>query len=711
MRHHPPPIATPSRLVPDLLPRVDELFENLPAGVVIHDSEGRVVRANGLACQLLGHRADDLIGAEASGSFWDFVHDDGSPMLPSAYPVNRVLRSLCRLSDQVVGVPGLPDGRIRWLLCNAYPELGDDGLLRVIVCFTDCTQLKYAEQSMQKAEERLRLVLQGSSDAAWDWDLVTGELYYSARWWEMLGYAPGEPGSDAGLWSRLAHPDDRARLDAFVPELLASERHSYAIEFRLRHRAGHYVPVLSRGYVLRDPAGKATRIAGTNTDLSERKKTEQHIYELAYFDHLTQLPNRRLLVERLEAALARSSSAGEYGAVLFIDLDHFKLVNDTMGHDSGDQLLRQVADRLRRVAADAGLLSRFGGDEFLLAQEHLGHCAAAARVRAAETGRAILELLAEPYRLPGRSCSCTPSIGIALFGAGVDRTDTVLKHADLAMYRAKADGRNTMRFFDPAMQADAERQATLQEALRDALAQRHFVLYCQPQFGRDGRLCGAEVLVRWQHRERGLVGPNEFIGLAEESGLIVPLGRYVLEESCRALARWAADPVLGALKLAVNVSVHQLREADFPQTVAAILADTGARPDRLWLELTESVFADDTAALIECLQRLRGQGLQLALDDFGTGYSSLSYLQRLPLAALKIDRCFTRDLLSAPDGTPIVDAIVALSRKLGLQIIAEGVEAEVQRDYLLACGCDALQGYLLGAPMPIAAFESRYRDA
>jgi len=284
----------------------------------------------------------------------------------------------------------------------------------------------------------------------------------------------------------------------------------------------------------------------------------------------------------------------------------------------------------------------------------------------------------------------------------------LLKHADLAMYRAKADGRNTMRLFDPAMLADAEREASLQESLRLALAQDQFVLYCQPQFDRAGQLCGAEVLVRWQHPERGIVAPNEFIGLAEKSGLIVPLGQYVLEESCRALARWAGDPVLGALKLSVNVSVHQLRESDFAQTVAKVLTLTQARAGRLWLELTESVFAENPEALIERMQALRDQGVQLALDDFGTGYSSLSYLQRFPLTALKIDRVFTHELLASPSGTPVIDAIVVLARKLGLQIIAEGVEYEVQRDYLLDCGCDALQGYLLGKPMPLASFENLY---
>ena len=709
MRYHPRSIVVPPRASPTMLPRIDDLFDRLPAGVVIHGPRGRIVSANQLACRLLGHSHIELIGAESTANVWHFVDDDGTPIPPSEFPVNRVLRSLEALSDQVVGVPGLPDGKVRWLLCNAYPEFDDkDELMHVVVCFTDCTALKYAEQSMQQAEERLRLVLQGSTDAPWDWNLLTDEAYYSDRWREMLGHPPGPQTGDGGFWIRMAHPDDQARLAAFIPDLLAGHDQKFAIEFRLRHRDGHDVPVLARGYVLRDAQGKAVRMSGTNTDLSERRKTEQHIYDLAYLDHLTGLPNRRLLLEKLEQVLRCSRASGRFGALLFIDLDNFKLLNDTLGHDSGDQLLRQVADRLRSVAPDQRLLSRFGGDEFVLALEDLGQTAAQASARAAETSRVILQLLAKPHALPGKMCFSTPSIGIAVFGGGIDQVDALLKHADLAMYRAKADGRNTMRLFDPAMLADAEREASLQESLRLALAQDQFVLYCQPQFDRAGQLCGAEVLVRWQHPERGIVAPNEFIGLAEKSGLIVPLGQYVLEESCRALARWAGDPVLGALKLSVNVSVHQLRESDFAQTVAKVLTLTQARAGRLWLELTESVFAENPEALIERMQALRDQGVQLALDDFGTGYSSLSYLQRFPLTALKIDRVFTHELLASPSGTPVIDAIVVLARKLGLQIIAEGVEYEVQRDYLLDCGCDALQGYLLGKPMPLASFENLY---
>jgi diguanylate cyclase (GGDEF)-like protein/PAS domain S-box-containing protein len=626
--------------------------------------------------------------------------------------VNAVLRTGAKVSDLVVGVPRPAAGDVRWAICNAYPERDDHGLVhRVIVCFTDCTALKYAEQSLHKSEERMRLALQGSTDAPWDWDLVSGELYYSARWWEMLGYAPGEHAADAQAWVRLTHPEDRIRVVAMLDELLPGPRQSYSLEFRLRHRDGHYVPVLSRGFILRDGAGKAVRLSGTNTDLTERKQTERRIHELAYFDQLTGLPNRRFLIEELSQILARNGRAGRHGALLFLDLDNFKLLNDTMGHDVGDLLLREVARRLRRALREGDHLARLGGDEFVIVLENLGASAAEATAEVQAVGRKVLEVLGEPFELAGRQCSSSPSIGATLFDGGPTDIDALLRQADLAMYRAKDEGRNTLRFFDPGMQAAADRQAALSAALRTGLARRQFVLYCQPQFGHDGSLVGAEALVRWQRGAGELVAPGEFIGAAESGGLIAALGMDVLEQGCHALARWARAPGLAPLKLAVNVSVHQLRDPDFPHAVATLLAATGARADRLTLELTESVFARNPDDLVDRMQQLRRLGIHFALDDFGTGYSSLAYLARFPLAALKIDRSFVREVDHDRNASSIVEAIIALARKLHLATIAEGVELDAQQAFLAAHGCDVMQGYLLGRPVALDEFELRYAQA
>ncbi|MEH6434559.1 EAL domain-containing protein [Massilia sp. DD77] len=701
-----------SRSPSDVQQRLDELLEHLPAGVVIHGRDGRILSANRMACRLLDRSEAVLIGTESATSEWEFVRDDGSPMPEGEYPVNLILTDGKPLTHYVVGMRRAGRALIRWMICNAYSERDANGQIqRVVVCFNDCTALKRAQRKAQKSEERMQLVLRGSTDASWDWDLRTGEVYYSERWWEMLGYEPDSLPSTTATAMDLIHPEDLGRMHAFIAQLLGEPRERYSIEFRLRHKDGHHVPVLARGFVSRDPDGKPLRLSGTNTDLTERKQAEQRIYELAYFDPLTGLSNRRYLIEQLGTSLARARRLDEYGALVLIDLDNFKLLNDTLGHDVGDQLLKQVATRLRGIVRASDHLSRLGGDEFVVVLEDLGPCADEAAAETESVATKILHALELPFHLGAHTASTTPSIGITMYDGEPTAIDTLLKQADLAMYRAKAEGRNTARFFEASMQSAADRQAALETCLRGGLAEQEFVLYCQPQFGRDGLLNGAEALVRWDRGELGMVPPGEFIGLAEATGLIAPLGRHVLEQGCRLLARWQADPALEGLKLAVNVSVHQMRDPDFPDTVAEVLAATGAPPECLTLEITESVFAENLPELIDRMHRLRALGVRFSLDDFGTGYSSLAYLRRFPLAALKIDRSFVHDAHADRSAAAIVEAIVTLARKLGLDIVAEGVELDAQRRFLDSCGCDSLQGYLLGSPMPVAQFERRYGQA
>jgi len=687
-----------------LPPGFAEVLDHIPGGLVVYASDARAVYANCHALALLGSALDSMRRLSGSSPDLTLLRADGTVLAADDHPVASVLRHGRMVSDFIVGLRSAD--ALRWLICNAFPVHGRDGSVdEVIVCFTDCTQLKEVEQSLIKSEERLRLVLQGSTDAPWDWDLVSNQLYYSERYWEMVGYQPGELSERPEVWIGMLHPDDRERATRFVRALLAGEERTYSAEFRLRHRAGHYVPVLSRGFVLRNDAGRAIRMAGTNTDLTQAKQAERHIYELAYFDYLTGLPNRRLLIEQLNKILPRCQRSRQFGALLFIDLDNFKLLNDTLGHDVGDRLLREVAQRLRHTVRESDNLSRLGGDEFVVVLENLGVLEASAIHEAHAIGDKLLHALAQPHQLAARPSVITPSIGIALFGAAPTSVDVLLRQADLAMYRAKAEGRNTVRFFDPSMQAAADRQIELEHDLRDGIRRQRFELHCQPQFGVDGVLVGGEVLLRSRHRGLGLIGPAEFISIAETSGLIVPLGAMVLRETCRILARWAGEPRLAHLKLAVNVSAQQLRQPDFVERVLAILDETGAQPSRLCLELTESVFAGDVEDVIAKMHALRAHAVSFSLDDFGTGYSSLSYLKRFPLAELKIDRSFVKDVPHDANAGAIVDAILGLARTLKLEVVAEGVETLAQRDFLVAHGCAVLQGYLLGRPVPMAQFE------
>ena len=439
-------------------------------------------------------------------------------------------------------------------------------------------------------------------------------------------------------------------------------------------------------------------------DITERKKSEEKIQTLAFFDQLTGLPNRTLLLDRLHQAQVASDRNRSHGAVLFIDLDHFKVLNDTLGHDVGDQLLKEVARRLLTCVRDGDTVARLGGDEFVVMLTGLDEAADAAANHAEDIGEKILATLAQTYRLKNIEYPGAASIGCTLFLGRNTDIEELLKQADMSMYKAKESGRNALRFFDPAMQAAVVARSLLDANLRTALAEAQFLLHFQAQVLDDGRVTGAEVLLRWPHPERGMISPTVFIPLAEETGLILPIGEWVLEGACRQLVSWAKNPALNRLSLAVNVSARQFRQDNFAEQVIAILARTGANPQRLKLELTESLLITDVDAIIEKMFMLKARGVSFSLDDFGTGYSSLSYLKRLPLDQLKIDQSFVRDILVDPNDAAIANTVVALARSLGLGVIAEGVETEAQREFLAHSGCRAYQGYLFSRPVPVDDF-------
>jgi diguanylate cyclase (GGDEF)-like protein len=441
------------------------------------------------------------------------------------------------------------------------------------------------------------------------------------------------------------------------------------------------------------------------SDMTERKRAEEEIRNLAFFDPLTQLPNRRLLMDRLTHALSTSERAGGEGALLFIDLDKFKTLNDTRGHHIGDLLLMQVAGRLKDCLRESDTVARWGGDEFTVLLEDLGDDAEEAARSAATVTRKILASLNEPYQLQGQQHHSSPSIGVVKFRGRALSADELLKRADLAMYQAKGAGRNTVSVYDPSMQAAVTRHARLEADLRQALQSEQFVLHYQPQVGIDGELLGAEALVRWNHPQRGIVTPGDFIPVAEDSGLILPLGQWILRTACMQLRAWSARPETARLSLSVNISARQFHDAQFVAQTLAVIEETGIDPHRLKLELTESLLIQNLDGIVDKMRALMRHGVRFALDDFGTGYSSLSYLKRLPLEQLKIDRSFVRDIFTDGDDVAIVRAIVTLGQSLGMQVIAEGVEEERQWRFLESIGCETFQGYFFGRPAPIAEFE------
>ncbi len=703
-------------------------------------------------------------------------------------------------------------------------------------------QVEGLERRQRRAEreaaERVALALEGGELGLWDWDVASGQARFDARYCAMLGLAEGELDGRVEAWRELLHPDDEAVAMAALKPCLDGRSDHYQAQFRLRHREGHWVWVLSKGRVLaREPGGRARRLVGTHLDISalragqeqlqsqarqtqaildhmvdgvvtidargviesvnpaacamfgyaaeallgrnigllmpepdrgrhddyiahylgggapriigrgrdvlgrradgrvfpmslavsrvehegrtrfigltrditERKNAEAEIERLAFYDALTGLPNRRLLLDRLKQALAASRRKSRQGAVLFIDMDNFKSINDTLGHGVGDQLLQSVARRLQAALRADDTVARWGGDEFVVLLQDLGLQPEEASLHAEAAAEKLLRVLGQPYLLEGQQHHSTPSIGIVLWGEQGGDSEELLKHADHAMYQAKSAGRNRLCFFDPATQAAMAERTALETELRQAVDLQHLELHCQPQVSREGRLLGGELLLRWRHAQRGWISPAEFIPLAEQSGLIVPLGEWALQQCCARLARWAADPALAPLTLAVNLSAIQLRQKGFLGLMQQLLARADVPAGRLKIELTESALLEDTEAVIRLMAELRGLGLKFSLDDFGTGYSSLAYLKRLPLSQLKIDQSFVRDLLEEPNARAIARAIIQMGDSLGLEVIAEGVETLDQRELLAEQGCHAFQGWLYGRPMPLADFEALAR--
>mgnify|MGYP001354359041 CR=1 FL=1 len=477
-----------------------------------------------------------------------------------------------------------------------------------------------------------------------------------------------------------------------------------------RRRSGEVYPErLSIGAV-RDGSGAITHYVGCFTDISHSKASEEEIRILAYYDHLTGLPNRRLLTDRLRQALAHSRRTGMRGALIFIDLDDFKNINDLHGHQAGDILLTQAATRLRGRVRESDTVARFGG-EFVVLIEQLAEDRLAAAAAAEHLAEGILKALGAPYVINTRKSLCTASLGIAMFCSADDDIDALMQSADLSMYESKRQGKNQIRFFDPAMQRAVSERLQLETDLREALAHDQFELHFQAQCDAEGRIDGVEALARWRHPTRGMVPPGVFIQAAERCGAMPALGRKLLEKACAQLGRWALDPALGRLRLSVNVSAIQLYSPNFVAETCALLERTGCPADRLLLELTESMLIDDIEGAIGTMDALREIGIRFSIDDFGTGYSSLAYLQRLPLDELKIDRSFVQKLPGDASSLEIVKTIIALARTLELRVIAEGVETRAQRDTLIAEGCAGFQGFLFHRPEDATGFEALMRTA
>ena len=671
-----------------------QLFESSPVGIALITNADRVVDANPGFTRLFGWLPEEVHGrhlndliippdlAEEAAGFTQAILD-GSPV---SCDTVRLHRDGTPVAVRVLGSP---------------VDLGDRRL-GVFALYLDISDRKRAEEALRRSEERYALAARGANDGLWDWDLERNQIYYSARWASMLGHEEGELGSDPQEWFSRVHPGDRGHLRRAISEHVEGRSPHFECEYRLRHRGGSFRWMLSRGLAVRDQRGRAYRMAGSQTDISDRKQAESQLLHDALHDALTGLPNRALFLNRLEMALQRCRRTPRSRfAVLFLDLDRFKVINDSLGPRVGDELLMALADRLRASVRVIDTVARLGGDEFGFLLEGLVDVRQA--IRNAER---TLEDLGRPFHLAGQEVYTSGSIGIAIGDGDCEGPEQILRDADIAMYRAKAHGRAAYAVFNQAMHREAVAAMQLENDLRRAIEHHELELHYQPVARiPDGRLCGFEALLRWRHPERGLLLPDQFIGSAEETGFIVPLGSWVLEAACQQVAAWqvlAADP---ALTVSVNLSARQLAHPDLLQLVRRTLGATGADPRRLKLEITESVLMADPTATQGVLAALRrGLGLSVMIDDFGTGYSSLAYLHQFPIDTLKIDRAFVTRLGTGEQ--EIVRAIVTLGKSLGMQVIAEGVETAAQVAILGRLGCDLAQGFLLSPALPAAEAEA-----
>jgi diguanylate cyclase (GGDEF)-like protein/PAS domain S-box-containing protein len=682
------------------------LLDSSPEAIFGVDARGMCTFVNPACLAMLGYTQAEMLGTSVHHLI-HHTYPDGRP-----YPKEKCHIRYSTLEGKSTHV----DNEVHWRKDGtsfpveywSHPMYRNGELAGAVVNFVDISERKRAEEALRDSEARFRAMAEHSADWIWSTDILGRYTYSNQRGVDNLGYA-----LEAFLEldkAKLLHPDDLPLFQQTLKHAVSARQGWQNIELRWRHRDGSYRTLESNASALFDEAGQLIGFQGVDRDITERRKAEARIEFLAHHDALTGLPNRVLLRDRFEHALALAERARSRVAMLFIDLDNFKVVNDTLGHAAGDELLLTVVERLSGCTRESDTISRQGGDEFILLLDNVPDQETVERIASD-----ILVRLAEPVEINDHVLNASCSIGISVFPMDGSNFDSLLKKADAAMYDAKGAGRNTYRFFDEQMNLQAHEHLLLQNRLHQALFRAELYLHYQPQLEiGSGKVIGVEALLRWNNPDLGEVGPDRFIPVAEGCGLIVPIGAWVMEEACRQ-AQALRQTGWPDLTMSVNLSAMQFRRSGLIETVAGALERSGLPPHLLELELTESILLQDVDKTLDTVQQLKALGVRLSIDDFGTGYSSLSYLKRFAVDRLKIDRSFVRDISTDPDDAAIVRAIIQLARSLHLGIIAEGVETLAQLEFLGAEGCQEVQGFLFSRPLTPSALkaflEARLGDA
>lgn len=677
--------------------RTRQFLDTALDAVISTDQSGHVVGWNRKAEQLFGYTRDQAMGRDLTGL-----------IIPAAYHeahrrgmARFVKTGVASIIGTHVEVSGMRADGSEFPIELTLAAVKQRGIYTFSAFVRDISERKRAEAELRIAATAFETQ---ESMAVTDTNQVI--LKINRAFTQVTGYSAEEAIGKTPAILKSGRQD--ARFYQKMWETLERDK-IWRGDVWNRRKNGEIYPERLSITAVTDEHGQVTNYVASFTDITEHKRAEEAIHNLAFYDTLTRLPNRRLLMDRLQHSLLVSARHHSHGAIMFIDLDNFKRLNDTKGHDIGDMLLIEVANRLQQSVRAVDTVARLGGDEFVILLEELSELPGQAALQVESIAEKVLSAINQPFDLKGYEYHSSPSIGISLFHENEFTIDELLKRADTAMYEAKKSGRNAIRFFDPSTHSAMEARLALEADLRHALPRGQFRLVYQMQVDLD-YVVGAEVLLRWQHPERGLVSPLDFIPLAEETGLILSIGRWVLETACSQLKVWGNGSLTRHLQLAVNVSAKQFHQVEFVDEVKQILEKTGAPPDRLKLELTESMVLENVEEAITTMHALKALGVSIAMDDFGTGYSSLSYLSRLPLDQLKIDQSFVRNITAARGDSVIVQTIIGMAGNLGMDVIAEGVETEEQRDLLISYGCPTYQGYLFGRPVSLEEFDRKINE-
>ncbi|WP_321277377.1 EAL domain-containing protein [Thiomicrorhabdus indica] len=682
------------------------VFNAMPDPVVIKDWEGNFVLANEAVANLYNTTPEQMVGKD-DGFF------TGNKEQADFFRENvRAIMSSGQTEVVYEDSTDAKTGKVRHFQSFKIPCKNAIGEPQILVIARDITDVATAKNQSENLAKQLTYALEATNDGMWDWNIETQSVSHNQRWYEIVGIDPKNSENSFNEFQELIHPNDQARVKRAIQAAIKDKK-KYEVKFRILHKDGKIHWAKDRGQIVEwDSNGKPKRMVGAVSDITEQMSAHKKIEELAYYDPLTELPNRRLLADRIEMTQHKNHENGCHSAILFIDLDHFKILNDTHGHQIGDLLLIEVASRLTHNVSEIDTVARFGGDEFIVVLSELSKNLLTASNEAFTIAERLRNILNQPYHLQLNNLKeevfkyfISASIGIITFDHQ-DTQEDILKLSDLALYRAKSQGRNASVVFDPLMQQEVDKNGELIKAIRQAIDNDEFELYYQPQYNQYHQLVGLESLIRWNHPGKGFIPPDQFIPLAEDTSLILPLGKWVINQACQQIMLWSKNELLSKVPVSVNISAKQIWQKDSIDVISSIIEKHSVPSHNLKIEITESVLLESSEKTITKLNQLANKGLKISLDDFGTGFSSLSYLKNMPISEIKIDKSFIRDIEIDSSDAVMVKTITDLGKNFEIDVIAEGVEKKGQLQILKEFGCHIYQGYYFAKPMPASEIEA-----